>query len=85
MKLLSTALAVFALLAATTEASPMLRQVAEGKKGKTKTPQPTEAPVEQQDPTQQQQQSPTPSGNGCTLSGTYKKGTDISSCSSVTI
>ncbi|KAG6946585.1 hypothetical protein JG687_00016613, partial [Phytophthora cactorum] len=52
MKLLSTALAVFALLAATTEASPMLRQVAEGKKGKTKTPQPTEAPVEQQDPTQ---------------------------------
>ncbi|KAG3086602.1 hypothetical protein PI124_g18231 [Phytophthora idaei] len=89
MKLLSTALAVFALLAATTEASPMLRQVAEGKKSKT--PQPTEAlveqqdPTKQQDPTQQQQQSPTPSGNDCTLSGTYKKGTDISKCSSITV
>ncbi|KAF4041683.1 Glycosyl hydrolases family 28 [Phytophthora infestans] len=87
MKLLSTALAVFALLAATSEASPMLRQAAEGKKSKT--PKPTAAPEEQQDQVQQdpvqQQQQPTTSGKGCNLTGTYKKGTDISSCSHITV
>ncbi|ETL86242.1 hypothetical protein L917_14316, partial [Phytophthora nicotianae] len=72
MKFLSTAFAVFALLAASANASPMLRMETEGK---TKTGQ-------QQ--VQQQQQSST-SSSGCNLTGTYKKGTDISSCSSVTI
>eukprot|EP00644_Phytophthora_capsici_P000607 jgi/Phyca11/21386/fgenesh1_pg.PHYCAscaffold_93_\ len=87
MKLLSTALAVFALLAATTDGSPMLRQTAEGKKGKTPKPEvaPEEQQQQQQDPVQQQQQSPTTSGKGCNLTGTYKKGTDISTCSSITV
>ncbi|ETL32977.1 hypothetical protein L916_14504 [Phytophthora nicotianae] len=83
MKLLSTALAVFTLLAATTEGSPMLRQAAEGKKNKTPKPE-----VQQEDPVQQdpvQQTSPVTSGKGCNLTGTYKKGTDISSCSQITV
>ncbi|POM57681.1 Polygalacturonase [Phytophthora palmivora] len=82
MKFLSTALAVFALLAATTDASPMLRMEAAGKSKK--------GNVEQQDQTEQQQQDPVEqtsptTGKGCNLTGTYKKGTDISSCSSITV
>ncbi|KAI9982252.1 hypothetical protein PInf_008151 [Phytophthora infestans] len=77
MKLLSTAFAAFALLAATVNGSPMLRMETEGKS------------KSDQQQVQQQQQSSTSttssSSSGCNLTGTYKKGTDISSCSSVTI
>ncbi|OWZ12176.1 Polygalacturonase [Phytophthora megakarya] len=90
MKLLSTALAVFALLAATADASPMLRMEAAGKskKGNAVQQDPTQQeqqdPVEQQDPIQQS--SPTTgTGKGCNLTGTYKKGTDISSCGTITV
>jgi len=76
MKLLSTVLVAFALLMATANGSPMLRMEAEGK---SKTSQSSQ---EQQQQVQQQQQS---SGNGCNLTGTYKKGTDISSCSTITV
>ncbi|OWY97638.1 Polygalacturonase [Phytophthora megakarya] len=106
MKLLTAAFAAFAILAATTEGSPMLRQVAESKKHKAKTPAPTQPvedptqqqdptqqddptqqqdPTQQDDPTQQTQQAPAASGKGCTLSGTYKQGTDISSCATITV
>ncbi|KAI9982077.1 hypothetical protein PInf_007965 [Phytophthora infestans] len=77
MKLLSTAFAAFALLAATVNGSPMLRMETEGK-----------SKSDQQQVQQQQQSSTsttTSSSSGCNLTGTYKKGTDISSCSSVTI
>ncbi|OWZ12174.1 Polygalacturonase [Phytophthora megakarya] len=73
MKFLSTAFAAFALLATSVNGSPMLRMEAEGK---------SKTGLEQ---VQQQQQSSGTSSSGCNLSGTYKKGTDISSCSSVTI
>ncbi|KAI9982260.1 hypothetical protein PInf_008159 [Phytophthora infestans] len=73
MKLLSTAFAAFALLAATVNGSPMLRMETEGKS------------KSDQQQVQQQQQSSTSSSSGCNLTATYKKGTDISSCSSVTI
>ncbi|KAG6616034.1 putative polygalacturonase [Phytophthora cinnamomi] len=53
MKLFSIALAAFALIAATANGSPMMRQEQEA--------------------------------SSCTLSGTYKSGTDISSCSTLTI
>lgn len=64
MKLISAAFATFALIAATVNGSPMVRQEAEG------------------NPAQQQQKS---SSSTCSLTGTYKKGTDISSCNTVTI
>ncbi|KAE8966358.1 hypothetical protein PF011_g27964 [Phytophthora fragariae] len=69
MKLVSAAFAAFALLAASVNGSPMLCMEAEGGKGGI--------------PKQGQQQSA--SSSSCNLTGTYKKGTDISSCSSVTI
>ncbi|KAJ8575640.1 hypothetical protein ON010_g3576 [Phytophthora cinnamomi] len=88
MKFFTTALTVFALLATTANGSPMLRMEAEGKKGKSK----TEAPVveadddytQQQDPTQQQSPT-TKTSSGCHLTGTYKKGTNIASCSSIIV
>ncbi|KAG2773569.1 hypothetical protein PC129_g13990 [Phytophthora cactorum] len=64
MKLTYAALAVFALIAATVNGSPMLREEAEGGY-----------------PVQQQQQGT----STCNLTGTYKKGTDISQCSTITI
>ncbi|KAK1935404.1 Endopolygalacturonase B [Phytophthora citrophthora] len=76
MKLLSAALAAFALFAATVEGSPMLRMEAEGK---------SKSGLQQAQQQQQQQSSTSTSSSGCNLTGTYKKGTDISSCSSVTI
>ncbi|EGZ15270.1 polygalacturonase [Phytophthora sojae] len=66
MKFFTTALAVFALLATTANGSPMLRMEAEGKKSKTKTPEPI-------------------LHSGCHLTGTYKKGTNIASCSSIVV
>ncbi|GMF62819.1 unnamed protein product [Phytophthora fragariaefolia] len=88
MKLLSTALAVFALVATTVDGSPMLRMAAEGKKSKSSTPQQAiEADDDYVDQTQQQQQSSpsTKTSSGCNLTGTYKKGTDISSCASIVV
>ncbi|EGZ15278.1 hypothetical protein PHYSODRAFT_259951 [Phytophthora sojae] len=54
MKLFTTALATFGLIASTASATPMMRQEAEG-------------------------------GDPCNLTGTYKAGTDISSCNTVTV
>ncbi|EGZ15275.1 hypothetical protein PHYSODRAFT_259928 [Phytophthora sojae] len=97
MKFFTTALAVFALVATTANGSPMLRMEAEGKKGKSKTTAPVveadddytqqQDPTQQDDPTQQtQQQSPTTkTSSGCHLTGTYKKGTNIASCSSIVV
>ncbi|KAG6579863.1 endopolygalacturonase 2 [Phytophthora cinnamomi] len=83
MKLLSTAFAAFALLAATVNGSSMLRMEAEGKSnGKTGLEQ---AQQQTQQQTQQQAQKSSSSSSSCNLTGTYKSGTDISSCSSITI
>uniref|UniRef100_H3H0A2 Pectate lyase n=1 Tax=Phytophthora ramorum TaxID=164328 RepID=H3H0A2_PHYRM len=83
MKFISAAFTAFALLAATANGSPMLRQEAMGKSKKT--PQPQEQVQQEQQQTQQQtQQTTTTSGKSCNLTGTYKKGTDISACSTIT-
>ncbi|ETL32979.1 hypothetical protein L916_14503, partial [Phytophthora nicotianae] len=76
MKFLSTAFAVFALLAASANASPMLRMETEGK---------TKSGLQQVQQQQQDDSTTSSTSSGCNLTGTYKKGTDISSCSSVTI
>ncbi|RLN32617.1 hypothetical protein BBO99_00009752, partial [Phytophthora kernoviae] len=68
MKFFSATLAAFALLAATANGSPMLRQ---GKGGSV---------TQSSDSVTQSSSS-----SNCNLTGTYKKGTDISSCSSITI
>ncbi|EGZ15272.1 hypothetical protein PHYSODRAFT_506837 [Phytophthora sojae] len=72
MKFFTTALAVFALVATTANGSPMLRMEAEGKKGKSKTTAPVQSPT-------------TKTSSGCHLTGTYKKGTNIASCSSIVV
>ncbi|KAE8976691.1 hypothetical protein PR001_g25347 [Phytophthora rubi] len=122
MKLLSTALAAFALFAATVDGSSMLQMEAEGK-NKTSHHlskhgvQQQDQQTQQQDQQQTQQQvlsnsgssgtagasttntgaanntsstntgtsTSTSSGSACNLTGTYKAGTDISSCSSINI
>ncbi|KAH7489249.1 hypothetical protein KRP22_011361 [Phytophthora ramorum] len=84
MKFISAAFTAFALLAATANGSPMLRQEAMSKSKKT--PQPQEQVQQEQQQTQQQtQQTTTTSGKSCNLTGTYKKGTDISACSTITV
>ncbi|EGZ15269.1 polygalacturonase [Phytophthora sojae] len=72
MKLLPTVLPAFALFAVTVDGSSMLRMEAEGKKHKHMTAAPQG----------QQQQG---SSSSCNLTGTYEKGTDVSSCSAITI
>ncbi|EGZ14980.1 hypothetical protein PHYSODRAFT_508703 [Phytophthora sojae] len=66
---LTAAIATFAFLAAIVNGSPVMRQAADGAKHGSQ---------------QQQQQQQTSSSN-CILTGTYKTGTDISSCSTVTV
>ncbi|RQM15862.1 hypothetical protein KXD40_009421 [Peronospora effusa] len=70
MKLFSTALAALSLLVAATNGTLMLRLEAMGKSN-----------LEKQHP----QQSYQTNNIGCNLTGTYKKGTDISSCAAITV
>ena len=81
MKIFPSALTAILLFAFATDGSPNVRTIAEGKKKDL-------IQLGAQNPMQQDQQSSpttTSSGNSCNLTGTYKKGTDISSCSSITI
>lgn len=72
MKFLFTALTALPLLTTVIKGSPMLQQANKKKPAG----QPIEPPAEQ---------SSEPSGDGCTLTGTYKKGTSISSCDTITV
>ena len=97
MKLLPTAITALLLIAAATDGSPNVRTVAEGKNKNKSQPGQQQNPmqeeqsnlVQQEQPTpvqqEQQQSRPTSTSSGCNLTGTYKKGTDVSSCSSITI
>ncbi|CAI5733529.1 unnamed protein product [Hyaloperonospora brassicae] len=77
MKLFPTALTALALAAVATDGSPNVRAAVANSKHMHN--------VDQESPLQEYQPSSSASSNGCNLTGTYKKGTDVSSCSSITI
>ncbi|CAI5733532.1 unnamed protein product [Hyaloperonospora brassicae] len=99
MKLLPTALTALVLAVGAADGSLTIRTTAQGQTQRMSNAvqqspvQEQQSPVqEQQSPVQEQQslvqkqQSSSPiSSNACILTGMYKKGTDISACSSITV
>ncbi|CAI5732279.1 unnamed protein product [Hyaloperonospora brassicae] len=85
MKLLPAAIVALVLAAVATDGSPSVRSAAEGKRKKMNDVGQQSPVQEQQSPVQVQQPSSPVSTNACILTGTYKQGTDVSACSSITI
>ena len=78
MKLLPVALVALVLATVATDGSPGVRSDADDESEKM-------IDAEQQSPVQDQRPSSPASTNACILTGTYKQGTDVSACSSITV
>ncbi|CEG47810.1 hypothetical protein L916_14504 [Plasmopara halstedii] len=85
MKLLSTALSTFPLLILTIEGSHMFHQADEGQQTEPSVLQQADSLLDTVEQTQPVLQSLLSSDDSCNLTGTYKKGTDISSCSTIIV
>ena len=84
MKLLPVALVALVLATVATDGSPGVRSDADDESEKMIDAEQQSPVQEQQNPVQVQQSSSLVSTNACVLTGTYKQGTDVSACSSIT-
>ena len=85
MKLLPTALTALVFAVGAADGSLTIRTSAQGKTQRMSNAVQQSPVQEQQSPVQKQQSSSPVSSNACILTGTYKQGTDISACSSITV